>query len=238
MMALTSERSLHRYALALILLLAPLPLLCGCNVVGFFGNIANGQDTVDADYKNMAGQNCGVMVWADQGVVNDFPAVQIDTANGLADKLKEAQKGGQQELKDTTWAPAEAIAQYQKTHPGLEADAIEDIAPHLNVSRLIYVEIDDFQTHPHGTPELSRGTMSATVSVVEVTNGKGKLVYNRRGIMVISPRGCPPEGLPELDDAVIYRSTIDEATTSIAKLFFQHPAEGTDYENAAQENGR
>jgi hypothetical protein len=204
-------------------------LACGCNAVGFLANTASGTGTVDASYKGLAGQKVGIMVWADDGVMNDYHAIQLDTAKGLELKLQEAAKSNVDELKNITWVPSEELLQYQQNHPETETDAAEEIAPRLGVTRLIYVEVESFQTRPTDSSELSRGAMTATLSVIEVANGAGKIGYSERGVNVVAPKHCPPEGLPNLDDAVVYKATVDSFTSEVAKRFAQHDADDEDY---------
>jgi hypothetical protein len=209
--------------------LAVLPaLLGGCNAVGFLANTAGGEQTVAASYKGLAGQKVGVMVWADDGVVNDYHEIQLDTAKGIQVKLQAAADAKLEEVQNITWVPAEQILQYQQNHPETETDAAEEIAPHLGLTRLIYVEVESFQTHPDISSELSRGAMTGTLSVVEVNGPKGKVAYSERGVNVVAPRHCPPEGLPNLDDAVVYKATVDSFTSEVAKRFAQHDADDED----------
>ena len=65
--------------------------------------------------------------------------------------------------------------------------------------------------------------------MIEITGNKGKVAFAERGIAVVAPKGCPPEGVPNQDDAVIYRATVDSFTSEVAKRFIPHPAESDDY---------
>jgi|GEM_PF-691547 len=208
-----------------------LPLLSSCQVLGLAASTLTGSDTVAAAYKGLAGQKCGVMVWADEVISSDFHNLAIDTANGIQEKLEEGNKAGVTEVKDLTFVPAEKIAAFQQAHAETQFDAVEEVAPKLGVARLVYVEIERFQTQPNESPELLRGTMTASLKVVEIKDGKGKVVYAERNIVVVFPKNCPPEGLPNQSEPVIYRQTIDAATTEISERFIPHPATDSDYGN-------
>ena len=215
--------------LTIALLVSTAAMSSGCNAVGFLANTAQGTGTVAASYKGLAGQKVGVMVWSDDGVLNDYHSIQLDTAKGIELKLQEASKSGLAEDANLTWIPAEQILQYQRNHPEEATDAAEEIAPRLGVTRLVYVEVETFSTHPNDSPELSRGAMTATLTVVEVDGGKAKLGYSERGVNVVAPPHCPPEGLPNLEDSVVYQATVDAFTTEIVKRFAQHDADEEDY---------
>ncbi|MGA2230016.1 MAG: hypothetical protein ABSH22_03740 [Tepidisphaeraceae bacterium] len=196
--------------------------LSGCTIFGYAAAAVSGDSHVDASYKGLPNQKCAIMVWADDGVLNDYHAIQLDAAHGIEDKLQQAAKANTEEVANITWVPAEKILDYQQTHPGLDAEAVEDVAPNLGVTRLIYVEIEAFQIHANESPDLWRGTMTATLTVVAVDKGKGKVAYSERDVSALYPKNCPPEGLPDLEDAVVYRSTVDAFTTEIAKRFIPH----------------
>ncbi|HUB26974.1 MAG TPA: hypothetical protein VL992_16225 [Tepidisphaeraceae bacterium] len=206
-----------------ILLLLCLPLvLSGCDAIGYVASLAAGTELVAANYGGLKGQRCGIMVWADQGVIDDYGAIQLDVARGVEQKLQEATKANIDDAKGLTWIPPEQILQYQENHPECRTEAIEDVAVRLGVTRLIYIEVEQFQTHPNDSPDLSRGTMTATVEVVEVANGVGKVAFSERGVTVVSPDNCPPEGLPNLDDGAVYQGTMEAFTSAVGERFVPH----------------
>lgn len=180
---------------------------------------------VPAKYKDLKGQSVAIMVWADRGIRVDFPHIQLDTANGIQSKLIKARKDNNEELKDTRFPMSAAtVVRFQEDHPEWAADSIEEIAPRLKVSRVIYVEIDGFQTRSDSAVDLYRGTLTATVRVVEVTNGKARVVHTEEDMRTIYPEKSPEEGVPSIGDFETYRQTVDAFTTSVANLFYTHPA--------------
>jgi hypothetical protein len=204
-------------------LLLALPLtLSGCDALGYVVSTAAGTETIAASYKGLANQKCAVMVWADQGVVDDYGSIQLDIARGLETKLLEADKAKIPEVANITWIAPERIIQYQQNHPETSAEAVEDVASRLPVSRLIYIEVDQFQTHPIDSPDLSRGSITATVEVVEVNQGHSKVAYTERDVNVVSPKDCPPEGLPDLDDGAVYEGTLEAFTSAVGARFVPH----------------
>jgi hypothetical protein len=200
-------------------------LLSGCNAVGYVAAAAQGEDMVEASYKGLAGQKCGVMVWADDGVLDDRQAIQLDTAKGIQLKLQEAAKVNVSEVANITWTSPEQILQYQQNHPETAGEAAEEIAPRLGITRLIYIEVEEFATHPNDSPDLWRGQMTATLKVVEITGTKAKVAYAERGVNAVAPRNCPPEGLPNLDEDAVYKGTVDAFTSEIGKRFVPHEAD-------------
>jgi len=218
-------------------------LSSGCNVGGFLANAAAGvagQATVEASYKNLANQKCAIMVWADEGVLDDYRSLQLDVARGVELKLLSAAKVDVKEVANITWLSPEQVLMFQQNHNDATTEAVEEIAPRLGITRLIYVEIEQFETHPSNSPDLWRGNMIANIEVVEVNGGLGKVVYNERNVKVVSPKDCPEEGLPNLDDQTVYAATVDTFTSEIGKRFVPHEADAgsnpspSDYQSNAQ----
>jgi hypothetical protein len=205
-----------------LLCLALAGLCAGCPAAGYVASAFPTGQSIPAAYKGLPNQTCGVMVWADEGVLDDFKSIQLDTAKGLQAKLDSAEKSGVNEVKDVKWVSADRILQYQQNHADVSTEPAEEVAPHLGVSRLIYVEIEDFATHPSDSPDLWRGSVTATVTVVEVADGKGKVAYAERGITATYPDKCPPEGLPNLADDAIYRGTVEKLTSTLGERFVPH----------------
>lgn len=198
----------------------------GCALFGYAASVIP-PAPIAAAYNGMAGQSVAVMVWVDRGTRIDNPTLRLDIANGVHQKLIAAQKDEKKELALTTF-PVEprSIARYQLEHPEIEVKPIAEVAPIINVSRVIYIELTDFQTRPDASLDLYRGVMSASVKVVEVDDkGKAKVSFDKGDVRVTFPKKSPSEGIPASSDLKIYQGTLDEFTKAVAELFYTHPAE-------------
>lgn len=217
-----------RRALPAATVLCALALLAaalnGCAIAGIAAN-AMPQYT-SAAYAGLAGQSAGVMVDVDDATLIDWPELRLDIAAGVQDKLQQAQKGGSKELAKTTFPyPPASVVRFQREHPEARAQPVTATAPRLGgISRLIYIEMEDFQTHPATSVDLFRGSASARVKVIEVQDGRAKVAYEDV-VRAQYPVKAPEEGIPGADDYAIYRGTLNEFTTQIAKRFITHPAD-------------
>jgi len=115
-----------------------------------------------------------------------------------------------------------SVARFQEENPAWISEGIEEIAPKFGVSRVIYVEIRDFQTRSDASVDLFRGSLSGAVTVVEVVNGKGRVAFHDDSLKITYPKTSPEEGLPNLGDGRIYAGTMAGFTTEVAKLFAPH----------------
>ena len=216
----TRSRFAILHPLSSILVL--LPLLGGCSIFGVAAQ-ALPPTTIKPVYEGLRGQTVGVMVWVDRGLRMDYPPLQIDVANATQLKLM---KSKAKQLKDTTVPVKPAsIVKYQQDYPEIEAESITDVAPRLGVSRLIYIEVEDFSTRSQGSVELFRGSAEVTLRVVEVADGAGKVVYEENGVAVTYPEKVPAEGIPNATDRKIYIGTVDALSSLIARKFVPYAEE-------------
>jgi hypothetical protein len=215
-----------RLTLSLIrctLLVAALAL-SSCDTIGAgMGVIAQAvPHYTDAAYKGLPGQVTVVMVWVDRGIKMDNPDLQISVAAGLQDKLINIEATENPEaLKGTTFpVRAATVIRYQDDHPEIENEPLTTTAAKFDATRLIYVEVTDFQTRSEAV-ELYRGSMKGNVKVVEMKNGTAKQVFAENDISVIYPKDSPTEGLPVGTDYKISQGTVDAFTDAVAKRFYR-----------------
>jgi hypothetical protein len=208
----------------MLLLLTLLP--AGCNILGVAASAVPEAD-VPARYTDLRGHSIAVMVWADRGVQIDYPALRLDVASGIQAKLQQAKKANKGEVRTATFPyPAASVVRFQEDHPELLEQSIVEVAPRLKADRVIYVELESFQTRSDESVDLFRGTATASIKVIAVdpATGKAKAAYEESGVTAAYPPKSPAEGFPGLGDARTYRGTVDRLTTLIAYRFFSHPA--------------
>ncbi len=200
----------------------------GCSILGFAA-YAMPRPDVQPKYSDLASQSVGVMVWADRGIRIDWPTLQIDIAGAIQKKLADAQAGKKKlkQLLGTTFpVHPESIVRFQKDHPETEAEHITATAPKLGVTRLIYIELEDFATRSDMSVDLYRGQAKATVRVIEVDPaGQGKIGFELSNVMASFPPKAPREGIPGAGDARIYMGIVDAFATEVAHQFIPYQPE-------------
>lgn len=222
-MGLSTSLILRRFALV------SLACTAGCQALGIAAN-AIPKPPIPAKVI-LAGQPVGVMVWCDRGLRVDYPAIQKDLGNGVQVRLAEAQHAKAKELLDISFPfPTESFIRWQRDHPESDYSPITDLAPRLSgaqVTRLIYVEIEDFTTRASRSMAMYRGSAKATIKVVEIPPGgaPGKIIYEEHDIRVVYPKKINDEGRPDGSDTKMYMGTMTYLADEIAKRFIEHPAE-------------
>jgi len=214
------------FILPCVLALTLCVLAAGCAVLGVLANAAP-PPTVDAKYKGLSKQTVGVMVWTDRALSIDWPSLQLNLSQSMQTRLQnEARKKDHpKELEGTKLIAAESVVRFQHDHPELETEAITDVAPRMNLTRLIYIEVEKFETRPAESVELFRGTLTGNLKLLEVTEGKAKIVYEEPNIGISYPPKGPEEGSPGLGDAQTYEKTLEAYTTEIVNRFIPHTEE-------------
>jgi len=214
-----------RRALGFLLLLGFFTFPLGCEAMSVAKKAF--PDKIKAEYEGLKGQSVGVMVWADRGIRIDYPSVQLDAATGVQNKLEAAQKEKVADLEGTTFPVKPAsIVRYQMDNPQIETMKLTDVAPHLGVKRLIYVEITDFATRPHPGVELYRGSITGSIRAVEIAPDKtAKVVYEENDVHAIFPKKSPEDGVLMGDDYRMYVGVIDAFSNEVTKRFVEHEEE-------------
>ena len=222
-----AARIAGRRSVFVVLLMAPAVALAGCTVLGVAASKLATVKVAPA-YHGLPGQTVGVMVVVtDRGLQNDFPRLPVDAGRGIQSKIQTAIPTAGNELKGVRFLPdksPEAMYAFQQNYPELMFEPATTIAPRLGVSRLIYVEVESFQTHPESVPELYRGMISARLQVVEVTDGKAKVGYEER-MQSSYPKQSPEEGMPALGESKTYQGTLEAFTSAVLEKFVTHDEE-------------
>ena len=214
-------RSLSPLFIAFALLAVPLGA-AGCSIAGVAAR-ALPEPKVPARYNGLHGHSVAVLVWAPRGLETDYPTLRLDLVTAIQSRLRNAQRARRGELKEATFPHAPAsLVRFQDDHPELERSPIVSVAPRLGVERLIYIELENFQTRSDQSVELFRGAATVSLRVVEVEGGQAKVAYEEAGLTTVFPPNAPTEGIPNADDSRIYRGTVDQLATGVARRFYAH----------------
>jgi hypothetical protein len=206
-----------------------LPGACGCNIVGAVAAKTLPND-VPPKYVGLQNQAVAVMVWADRAVRVDWNRIQLDAAAAIQNDLHALAGSGGNPSKELLGIqfplqPAQ-IARFQKDRPFLETAPVTEFAPELPVTRLIYVELEQFSTRSDIAPQLYRGTAVATLKVVEIdpATNAARVAYEENGIRAGFPRQGREEGEIAGNDQVFYVETIRALAAEVANRFVTHEA--------------
>jgi hypothetical protein len=201
-----------------------LPLCSGCNIIAGAAQVLP-PPTITPKYEKLAGQQIAVMVWADRGIRTDFPSLSLNLTSTIQNGLKQNTKEKVLDKAQFPYSP-ESIVRFQTDHPELETEPIVNVAPHMGVvTRLIYIEVEDFSTQSRMATNLVRGEMTATLRVVEIKDGKAKVAFEENNVHAVFPKKSPEEGVVNMEPMVAYRGVIGEFTTEVLHRFVPYESE-------------
>ena len=202
-----------------------LPFLSGCQIFGYIASTLP-QPATPAKYTDLRGQSVAVMVWVTPGVKIEWPQMQLDLANSIQVRLEQAAHAKIHELEGTTFPhTATSIGTMQDNHPDWAFLTIDEIAPKLGVTRVIYIEIESFQTRADASVDLFRGSITGRMKEVHVENGHSIIAHSEDDLHNLFPAKGPDEGALNKTDYDMYRGTLKAFATSIGNLFVPHEEE-------------
>ena len=102
-------------------------------------------------------------------------------------------------------------------------DNFKEIGAAVKATRIVYIELDDFDLYKGKT--LYQGTADVTLTVYDVTN-RDKEMFSRRLGQVLFPRNS---GIPAADKSVqeFERQFVQVISTQVAEYFYQHDPNAT-----------
>ncbi len=193
----------------------------GCNIVGAVAAKTIPQ-TEPPKYVGLQGQTAAVMVWADRAVRIDWERIQLDTSAAIQGALQARAKSKNSEIAGVQFPlqPA-SVVRFQRDRPHLETAPVTEFAPDLGVSRLIYVELEQFSTRSDFSAQMFRGTAVATLKVIEIDpqTREARVAYEENGVRVGFPEKGREEGEVAGNDAVFYGGTIRALAEAVADKF-------------------
>ncbi len=204
---------------------AMLLTLGGCAIFGLVAHAV--PKYIPARYAGLKGRSVAVMVWTEPGLRIDWGTkLQIDLASAIQKKLQTQTQKKTDELEGTTYPVNPlSIIRYQRDHPEVEATPITQVAPKFGVSRLVYVELTQFTTQSSDAVALYRGSATANLRVIEITDGQATIGYSEDNIQVAFPPKSPPEGPPNGSAQAMYAGTLDQLSTEIARKFYTYESD-------------
>jgi hypothetical protein len=204
-------------------------LACGCQLLGIAASKAPAR-TVPPAYEGLAGKTTAVWIWVDPAVDLDYPRLSLEVATRMQRNLETARDRGnrrqKRELEGVSFpiAPA-SVVKYQKRDPGLNMMPITQIAPRLEVERLIYVEVQDFTTQGGAAAGLLRGVATANISVIEVDprTKAARPGFEEQGVRIVFPPGSNEAGSSTLTGQAVYQGLVMRLADEASLRFISHP---------------
>src|SRR5688572_7933423 len=174
-------------------------------------------------YTGLSNQKVATMVWADWVIRTEYNRIQFDLAEAVQRQLEQrsrpTEKEEKPEFENVEFVPVGSVVRYQREHPETQNLTIQQVAPRLGATRVIYIELEQYQTQSPQSVMLLKGTATASLRVVEVTAGQAKVAFEDRDIEVIYPANAPEGVVPsdKVNLRTVYDGTVKELAAKIVK---------------------
>ena len=219
----------HRTWLLLLAMVLPAALLGGCQILGVVASRLP-PATVPQAYEGLGGHTAAIWIWSDGAIDLDYPQLSLELSSALQKNLETARdKGSSRQKRELdglkfTILPA-SVVKHQKRDPSLNLQPILQIAPKLEVERLIYIEFARFTTQGGSAAGLRRGVAYFNLSVVEVDlqTKTARFGYQEQGINITYPDFGPADGSTTLTDKEAYHGLVVGIADEVALRFVSHP---------------
>lgn len=190
----------------------------GCNWLTPFIFVGDHQQAVTAEFDKLAGSRIAIVTWTDAGVQYDYPHARLELSSYIADKLRTEMLS--EETPTEVVSPREVEA-YLQANPAVHADA-ERVGEHFNADYVIYVEILDLHVRDPEHPQLLRGTIEASVRVVDLNaQTLRERQYELAPVSVTYPETAPL--MYDTNNAILVReATYRVFSEAVARKFYDH----------------
>jgi hypothetical protein len=197
-----------------VLWLAGIGAVSGCMPSSDLDELKNSQA---AAYSGLANQKCAVMVWADLRTQTEYSSVRLDLAKLMVARLEKPAdplNRDPERRPGTEFLLAASVVKFQRDYPQVEFQPITDVAPLLQVARLVYIEIESLSAQSAVSIMLLKGEAKATLKVLEIADGKAHIAYEESGISVTYPPGAPEGVVPS--DTITVRTVYEGTLRALA----------------------
>ena len=134
----------------------------GCNVARWLSTPLWPEDEkiqVEAQYRGLDGKSVAVMVAANDHVLFRHPTATLDVCRAVTARLVK-------EMNTVTVVDPQQVIGYQNSNPHWDRVPYGKLIDAMGVERIVFIELDDYQTNEPGNPHLWHGRISGHVGVI------------------------------------------------------------------------
>lgn len=207
----------------LILPLAMVMMLSGCNYLGFLGYVIapNIKKKVPAECDKLPTSKVAIVVYADMVTLAEYPQVRLDLPAVIAQELKK-------NVKDVKVVDVRRVARYQDENLNWENMHRSELAKVFQADYVLYVALMTYATHEEGSLTLLRGQIASQVGLYKAAaSGEREDRVYATEISVQYPKDTFQPRMGE-DDSGIRLATDQEFAKALARKFYQYEADDDD----------
>ena len=191
----------------------------GCETVGFIAEgIAGGpsQVNVTAEYLGLQDQTVAVLVNTDRNILMRYPQAPLEVGAALSNNLAANVPGIQ-------IVDPRRCYDYTVRNIYWSVDRTSHVARQLGVTRLVVVELNEYQTTEPGNNTVYQGLISTSVFVAEADGPTpDDFIYE-----TLSQISYPKEPIPvpDIQEVTIRKGMLDRFAETVGPKFYDHTQE-------------
>lgn len=199
-----------------LMLLCAIPSLTGCQYIILMGYLIGGPPSIEPDFdretkKSFTGkkQKVAVVCYAPDKVKWDFDKIDRELSFYVTHRLKNH--------KIIVIDPDQVNA-WVEANP--DWDKPDELGEAAGADYVVYIELDEFSLYEENSSNLYRGRTKGMVSVYEMENGEGEVIYEKdldSKYPIHSPVATSEKSF--YDFKTLYMSRLSE---EIGRLFYEH----------------
>jgi len=167
----------HRWLFVAMAGLTLISAAGGCNLLGFAAHMIAGGDAkkvaVEAEYHGLNHQSVAVLVSSDEYTLFEYPNANAEVCRQVSVQLASSVPG-------VGVVDPQQIDAFQKETPFWNTLPSGELLEHLQVDRLIYVDLIQYALHEPGNTYVWQGTVMANISVASSDAANpNNLVYSK-----------------------------------------------------------
>jgi len=201
----------------LLMLLAAVPAMSGCNYVVMLGYLIGGPPSIEPDFDLMTKKSLtdkdktvAVVCYAPTELKWDFDEVDLEIAKHVANRLF---------LHKVKVVDPDRVRDWLDKHE--DWDKPEEIGAAFQTSYVIYIDLHKYSLYEENSANLYRGRAEALVSVFEMDeSGEGEKIYTKE-ITSAYPLAAP-RSTSEVTYARFKKEYLSRLSEEIGRLFYEH----------------
>jgi len=185
----------------------------GCAL--FYYALADKQQPVPAQYRDLTGKTVAVLVWADQATLDMDPFARHRVAKAVKYYMEKS-------MPETKFVHPNDVADWQeRLGARWETESIAEVCREFKCDRVVKIDLTDYTTRVRSARALRKGRITGTINVFGPDDESGSMaLFNS-----LAEATYPPENstaIVDMSDGDILRQTVELFGVIVARKFHDH----------------
>lgn len=210
----------------LILVLLAVVALGGCSIARYTAYLftPTSEKEVEAEFDGLPGHSVAIVIFADQGVLYEYPTVQGRLSALIANELrtKVTEKKGLNKTEKVTVTTPARVLKYQHENVGWDEMPRTKLGKVFGADYVLYIALVGYTMHEPGTLNLYRGMVTAEATLYETAAASPQeaRVWHCNDLRIVFPE----KGAGRLadDQRIIRKETDTRFADLLAKKFYDY----------------